>query len=163
MQPFEEVDQQYQEMVFRFLLRLCRNQHLAEECCQETFYQALKAWKSFRGEGKVSTWLCTIARRVYLANLSSITKREKVSALIHSADDVTEMFVEHDRQMVAQKMLHELPEPFREVFTLRTFCELNHRQIGELFGKTETWSRVTYHRARCMLQQAVEDKNENQL
>ena len=60
--------------------------------------------------------------------------------------------------MIAQKMLHGLQEPFREVFTLRTFCELSHGQIGELFGKTETWSRVTYHRARCMLQKAMEDE-----
>lgn len=158
MQPFEEVYKQYQEMVFRFLLRLCRNQHLAEECCQETFYQALKGWNNFRGEGKVSTWLCTIARRVYYSNVSKIVSYEKEPSFSKATDDVAEMFIERDRQMIAQKILHELPEPFREVFTLRTFCELNHGQIGELFGKTETWSRVTYHRARCMLQKAMEDE-----
>lgn len=157
MQPFEEVYKQYQEMVFRFLLRLCRNRHLAEECCQETFYQALKGWKNFRGEGKVSTWLCTIARRVYYSNVSSINSCENISSYQKATGDIAEIFVERDRQMIAQRILHELPEPFREVFMLRTFCELNHGQIGELFGKTETWSRVTYHRARCMIQKAMED------
>ena len=158
MHSFEEVYEQYQEMVFRFLLRLCRNQHLAEECCQETFYQALKGWKNYRGEGKVSTWLCTIARRVYYSNVNEIIRFEKEPPFSKACEDVAEHFVERDRQMIAQKMLHGLQEPFREVFTLRTFCELSHGQIGELFGKTETWSRVTYHRARCMLQKAMEDE-----
>jgi len=59
-------------------------------------------------------------------------------------------------------MLHLIEEPYREVFTLRTFCELSHSQIAELFGKSEAWSRVTYYRARQMLQNGMKEENERE-
>lgn len=49
--------------------------------------------------------------------------------------------------------LHSLPEPYREVFSLRTLGELSFAQIGELFGKSEGWARVTYYRAKLKLQE----------
>ena len=61
--------------------------------------------------------------------------------------------------MHAHRVLHTLEEPFREVFTLRTFCDLSHSQIAELFGKSESWSRVTYYRARQMLQKTIREEN----
>lgn len=63
--------------------------------------------------------------------------------------------------MIAHRMLHLLDEPYREVFTLRTFCDLTHAQIADLFGKSESWSRVTYYRARQQLQDAMKE-NENE-
>ena len=71
--------------------------------------------------------------------------------------DIAEALVASDRQMAAQKLLHRLPEPYREVFTLRTFCDLSHAQIGELFEKSDAWARVTYFRARQMLQEAMKE------
>ena len=52
-------------------------------------------------------------------------------------------------------ILHELPEPYKEVFQLRVFGELAFGQIGRIFGKTETWARVTYHRARLKIQERM--------
>ena len=49
--------------------------------------------------------------------------------------------------------LHRLSEPYKEVFLLRTLGQLSFKQIGALFGKTENWACVTYHRARTKLQQ----------
>ena len=49
------------------------------------------------------------------------------------------------------RILHELEEPYKEVFQLRVFGELSFRQIGSIFGKTETWARVTHHRARLKI------------
>jgi RNA polymerase sigma-70 factor (ECF subfamily) len=62
--------------------------------------------------------------------------------------------------MIAHRYLHNLEEPYREVFTLRTFCDLSHAQIAELFGKTESWSRVTYYRARRILQDAMKENRD---
>ena len=61
--------------------------------------------------------------------------------------------------MIAHRLLHKLDEPYREVFTLRTFCDLSHGEIAELFGKSESWSRVTYYRARQLLQDAIKEEN----
>ena len=60
--------------------------------------------------------------------------------------------------MIAHGILHGLEEPYREVFTLKTFCDLNHSQIAGLYGKTESWSRVTYYRARQMIQEKMREK-----
>ena len=53
-----------------------------------------------------------------------------------------------DSVLQIHMVLHELPEPYKEVFQLRVFGELTFAQIGMVFGKTENWARVTYHRAR---------------
>lgn len=142
--------------VYGYLFRLCGNRDLADELTQETFFQAARQWKSFRGEAGVATWLCAISKRLYYSELRA---RRNAPTLLPDAGekaaeaDLSEAFVDRDLAMRAQQALHGLPEPYREVFTLRTFCEMNHQQIGLLFQKSDTWARVTYHRARMMLAQ----------
>ena len=68
--------------------------------------------------------------------------------------------VRRDQALIAHRRLHTLEEPYREVFTLRTFCDLSHTQIAEVFGKSEAWSRVTYYRARRMLQDAMKENDD---
>ena len=64
-----------------------------------------------------------------------------------------------DRNMALQihLVLHEMPEPYKEVFQLRIFGELSFSQIGMIFGKSENWARVTYHRARLKIQERMEE------
>ena len=158
MADFETTYREYQQMIQRFLLRLCGNQHLAEELTQETFYQALKHWGEFRGQSSVSTWLCTIAKR----QLYNAVRRKEALPLEEAAeaaaDDVTDALVQSDRMMAAHRLVHRLPEPMREVFTLRTFGDLSHAQIGSLFGKSDSWARVTYYRARQQLSEMAKEE-----
>jgi len=53
------------------------------------------------------------------------------------------------------KILHKLEEPYKEVFSLRTFGELSFKQIGDLFEKTESWARVTYYRAKTKIKEEL--------
>ena len=46
------------------------------------------------------------------------------------------------------RIIHKMDEPYKEVFTLKVFGDLSFKDISFLFGKTESWARVTYHRAR---------------
>jgi RNA polymerase sigma-70 factor (ECF subfamily) len=50
-------------------------------------------------------------------------------------------------------LLHQMKEPYKEVFQLRVFGELSFKEIGMIFSKTENWARVTYHRAKLILQE----------
>lgn len=156
MRDFSAVYGEYREMIYRFIYRLCRNEELADELTQETFYQAMKSWANYRGDSSVSTWLCAIAKRLYYASLRKPQALELTENAAHTPD-IAEALLSSDRQMAAQRVLHRLPEPYREVFTLRTFCDLSHAQIAQLFEKSESWARVTYHRARQMLQEAMRE------
>lgn len=153
----EEVYRQHRDMVQRYLYRLCRNETLAEELTQETFYQALKSWDRFKGQSSVATWLCSIAKRLYWSTLRkkdiSVAEEKTESA----QPDFVDQLIQRDRAMTAHQLLHALKEPYREVFTLRTFCDMSHAEIGQLFRKSESWARVTYYRARQMLQEALKE------
>ena len=161
MTDLDEVYSKFSGTVTSYLLRLCGNQQLAEELTQETFYQAVRCIGRFDGKSSISTWLCSIARHLYYDYLRKQKPTVPVTDTIPSPEDFTDRIENRDQAMHAHRVLHALEEPFREVFTLRTFCDLSHSQIAELFGKSESWSRVTYFRARQMLQKAIrEDHHE---
>ena len=121
-QDFDAVYRQHYELVYRFALRLCGEASLAEEIAQETFYLALRNYAKFRGDSSLATWLCGIAKRVYWTNVKRPRARplEEESQRVPGPDSGA-AYVEHDRRMTAQRVLHALDEPYREVFTRRTF------------------------------------------
>ena len=105
----------------------------------------------------MATWLCAIAKRLYWQSLRKPAPASWETEPEIGVPDFTEQLVRRDRMMAAQRLLHDLPEPYREVFTLRTFCDLSHAQIGELFGKSDQWARVTYYRARKLLAETLKE------
>ena len=157
MTDFQEVYCLYFREVYRYALSLCRNESLAEEITQETFYKALAKLDSFDGKCKISVWLCQIAKNTYI----SICRKNKHLNLNASTDlsqsngDIEESFFDKETAFAIHKVLHTLDEPYKEVFSLRTFGELSFKQIAELFGKTEAWARVTYHRARLRIKEEL--------
>lgn len=157
MTNIREVYQLYFRDVYRYALSLCRNESIAEEITQETFYKALQKLDSFDGKGKVSVWLCQIAKNTYL---SMCRKDRHVdpdadTALLPGEGSMEERLFDRETALAIHKVLHALEEPYKEVFTLRTFGELSFQQIAALFGKTETWARVTYHRARLKIKEGL--------
>ena len=62
-------------------------------------------------------------------------------------ESLEERFIDHEEQIRIHEILHVLPEPYKEVFTLRVMAELSYKDISRLFGKSESWARVTYYRA----------------
>lgn len=157
MEDFQEVYELYFRDVYRYALSLCRNESIAEEVTQETFYKALAKLDSFDGKCKVSVWLCQIAKNTYL---SMCRKKKHLDPNIDTDKlvDVWSMedsFCNKETTFAVHKILHDLDEPYKEVFSLRTFGELSFKQIGELFEKTEAWARVTYHRARLKIKEEL--------
>lgn len=75
----------------------------------------------------------------------------------HEAEERLFAQVIEDKETAFQvhKILHELREPYKEVFSLRVFGELSFREIGELFQKSEHWACVTYHRAKSMIREKL--------
>lgn len=156
MTDFEQVYADYYETVYGYSLRLCRNADLAEEITQETFFRALKGIGGFQGGCKLSVWLCQIAKNTYF----SMLEKKKRTAGLPSEEfpdtcDVEQQFQDRETALAVHKALHSLPEPYREVFWLRAFGELSFAQVASLFGKTESWARVTYHRAKLKIKEEL--------
>ena len=158
MDDLEMIYREYYPIVYRYLLKLCMDPELAEELCQETMFQSIQKIHTFKGESKLSTWLCTIAKNLYY---SEYKKRQRVTLdypldTIPSELDLEEKLRKKETAREIHIILHELDEPYKEVFWLRTFADLSFREIGGLFQKTENWARVTYYRAKNKIKEALE-------
>lgn len=151
MEDFEKMCHQEYQTVQKFLLRLSGNAALAEELTQETFYQAMRKWKTFRNQCAVSTWLCGIAKNLFYTYCRKPRPAPIDQVPEKPGEDFVDTLLDKEQRLQAHRLLHSLPEPYREVVTLRTFGELTHQEIGTLFGKPERWARVTYYRDRQML------------
>lgn len=153
MEDYQEIYTLYFQDVFKYVLALSRDPSLAEEITQEAFFKALKPLDSFQGQCKLYVWLCQIAKNTYLSYLKKHKEPEKEETLTSSLE---EMMLDKESVFLIHQALHNLPEPYKEVFSLRVLGELSFRQIGLLFGKTENWARVTYHRARLTIKEELE-------
>ena len=155
MPDIEEIYRTYFADVYRYVLALSRDAHTAEEVTQETFFRALSSIGRFRGGCQLRVWLCQIARNQYL---SLCRERRHCGELEQEPGDdgIERGFADRDAARQLHQLLHALPEPYKEVFSLRTFGELPFAQIAELFGKTEAWARVTYFRARQKLKEGFD-------
>lgn len=150
---FQDVYEQYFRDVYKYVLALCRDTVLAEEITQETFFKALKSIDSFRGQCKLYVWLCQIAKNTYFSYLK---KQKQVLPLDdREADSIEQVLEDQSTAVEIHRILHAMEEPYKEVFTLRTFGQLSFRQIGDLFKKTEGWARVTYHRAKIKIREEL--------
>lgn len=166
MTEFEKIYRTYFNDVFLYIRRLSNDEHIAEEIASEAFFKAMRSIKRFRGDCDIRVWLCQIAKNCYLSYLKNAGRTDSIedtelSNQPSQAETAEEQLVRRDEASQIQKLLHDLPEVYKEVFMWRVFAELSFKQIAEIFGKTENWACVTYHRARKMIKEKSEaEKNE---
>jgi len=159
---YEKLYNSYYMQVYSYVVSISKNQELAEEITQNTFCKAISSKLPFQGNSGELTWLCSIAKNLYLDEL----RRRQHIADSHelgeiSSDENTEgAAADSDIAFRIHIVLHRLEEPYKEVFQLRVFGELSFAQIAKIFGKTETWARVTYHRAKIKIQERMDDRRE---
>ena len=150
MATLEELYETYFRDVFLYLKALTGQEHLAQDLTSETFLKAMGSLDQFRGNCDVRVWLCQIAKNAYYSHLRR-TRREVLGQTPSEEAaplDAEQAFLSQEASMKLYELLHQLPEPYKEVFTLRVLGELSFRQIGQVFGRTENWACVTYHRAK---------------
>ena len=143
--------------VYSYLLTLTRDKSLSEELAQDTFCRAFTSKSDYRRDCDVFTWLCAIAKNLYADELRRRKRFDSFPQDIASGEDMELDLADKEQVLRIHTLLHSLSEPYREVFELRVFGELSFRQIGTVFGKTESWARVTYHRAKVQLQERMVD------
>ena len=161
MAEFEEVYRRYFRDVYLYAKALTRDPRLAEEIVSETFFKAMRGLADFRGGCDVRVWLCRIARNCYYSHLRKAGRLTELEGERADPDaGPEEAFLRQDTAMRAHAALHRLPEPYREVFSLRIFGELNFAQIGAVFDRTANWACVTFHRARKALIRGLEEETD---
>ena len=153
MTDFEKIFNDNREFIFKYLMKLTRNYSLAEELMQETFFRAYMNFSSLRNKDKASVWLCQIAKNTYYAWYNEQKRidtydNEKVSG---ASENPEEIIIEKELSEKAVACLNELDEPYREVFTLSVVGELSLKEISTMYGKSESWARVTFYRAKQKL------------
>jgi len=135
--------------VYYFVLSISRNAKVAEEITQETFFRALKNIDKFRGDCKMNVWLCQIAKNTYFSYLNKQRRIDRKETTTKAGENgIDEIIQNKEETFRMHRVLHSLDEPYKEVFMLRVFGELSYAQISKVFGKTESWGRVTFHRVK---------------
>lgn len=154
---FEKLYETYYMRVYSYVMTLAGKQHMAEEITQEAFYKAFTAKSAFRGESNEVTWLCAIARNLFLDEMRRQSKSVEadLDANADSGVNIESEVEDRDASYRIHQALQALEEPYRRVFELRIFGELSFREIGDICEKTENWARVTYHRAKLKLQNSI--------
>lgn len=157
VQDMEAIYRNHANMVYKFLLSKTRDADYAEELTQEVFYRAIQSVERYDGTCKVTTWLCAIARHVWLQDLNKRKRRrqESLSNDLAASENVEEQVLESGQRTEIFRQLHQLAEPMREVMYLRLSGELSFRDIGEILDKDETWARVTFYRGKQKLAKGV--------
>lgn len=166
MEDFVKIYKGYLTDVYKFLVKLSGNPDIAEELTQATFVTAFEHLDGFKGTCKISVWLCQIAKYEYYAYYRKNKRfvdgeppdEYKGMRLSESPE---ERIIRKEEQLEILEVLKELPEPYREVFTLHIMGEVSYRDISRLFGKTESWARVTYYRAKSMIIERLGGKKDD--
>ncbi len=160
MGDFEQFYEQYFNDVYRYLRGLTANESLAEELTQEAFYKSLRSIDHFKGDCDIRVWLCQIAKNCYFSYLKKhkrITTEEELENIKDVGENFEQILANKEMAFQIHKLIHEMQDPYKEVFSLRVFGELSFKQIAALFGKTEHWACVTYHRAKSKIQDGLEE------
>lgn len=156
MQDMEQIYEQYFETVNKYLFCLTHNNDISEELTQETFYKAVKKIDTYKGECKISVWLCQIAKHIwydYCKKNKKVIQVEEELLKTREEDTTEQKVISNDAKMLLYKKMQALDEKTREVIYLRITGELSFKEIGIILNKTENWARVTFYRGKNQLKE----------
>lgn len=156
----EELYNEYFKMIYKYLLCLTHNHEIAEDLTQETFCKAIAKIDTFKEDCKVSTWLCAIAKNLWLNELRKDKRSKMVTMnnLPNVQEDIEAKFLQEQNKEELYKKIHELDSLIREIFYLRLLGNLSFKEIGDIMNKSEVWARVNFYRAKQKMKES--DKNE---
>lgn len=154
LQDMDQIYREHAKTVYKFLCIKTQNAAWAEELTQETFYRAIYSLDSYNGKCSITTWLCQIAKHIWQQELEKKSKHPTAQlddAIPAFTIQIDEQIIQAEQKARIIKALHCLGEPAREVLYLRLFGEVSFNEIGEVFGQSETWARVTFFRGKKQL------------
>ena len=158
MTEFERIYEKNYTTVYRYILSLCRDASLAEEIAQDAFVKALEHIDQFDGRCQLYVWICQIAKNTYFTHQKKQKRFVSNPPMpVYTEAGPEEQIFDKESARRLHALLDQLPEPYREVFSLRVFGELSFSQIGAIYGKTDSWARLIYFRAKKKLKEDLDE------
>ena len=159
---YEKLFLEKRELVYRYLFSLCRDPVLAEELTQETFFRAYINFGSLRNREKAGVWLCSIGKNCFYAwcreqkrvQPQEVPKTESVSV------DPEKVYIDGEAYKALHDCINALEEPYGQVLKSRVVDGLSLQEISRIYGKSESWARVTFYRAKEKLKERMKHGNE---
>lgn len=157
MTEFEKLFNENRDFIFKYLMKMTRNSSLSEELTQETFFRAYMNYASLKNKNKAPVWLCQIAKNTYYAWYNEQKDKTALDDFetVEDGQSIEDDFLRKELSQKALLCLHELEEPYKEVFMLCVFGDFSLKDISLIFGKSESWARVTFYRAKQKLSERM--------
>ena len=155
----DSVYREYEKLVYRFLYSHTHDAEWSQELMQETFLRAVNSISRYNGTCKLSVWLCQIAKQILYQELRKKKQIETVELVDYLTDDSAPngetSILKQESKIELYREIHLLPEREREVVLYRITGELSFREIGEILGKSENWSRTVFYRAKQKIREEL--------
>ena len=168
MQDIDKIYKKYGEIVYKYVFCLTGNEDTTEEIVQETFLVAVKDINKFRGECKISTWLCQISKYIWYKKLKKEKlKKEKLKKEIpldilqntlFIEESIEENLLNKEKKIQLFKKLQNFDEDTKNVMYLRIFGNFEYNEIAEIMNKTSNWARVVFFRGKQKLKEELENE-----
>lgn len=153
----------YYKDVFCFARALSGSVDIAEDVTQNTFCKAIEASYKFRGDCDIRVWLCQIAKNDYYnylrkekRNVSGLVEEDVFLNVPDTAEPAINRIETVEEAKEIREVLENMEEPYKTVFSLKVLHEVSYQKIAEVHGKTESWARVTFYRAKAKILDALE-------
>ncbi len=159
MDTLESFYRAHYRVVYRYLLSLCGNRSVAEDLASETFLRAIRHIERYDGTCKPTTWLCQIGKNLWLNECRRqrrlVPLEDTLEAALPSPEDA---LAGREALRAVFAAAQTLPTLQRQVFLMR-LEGLSHREIGAALGRSETWARVTFFRAKGQILERMEGRH----
>ena len=152
MRKIEKIYREYYDTVFKYLFCLTHDKDISEDLVQETFIRMIKNIDKFEGKSKLSSWLCEIAKNLWIdylrKNKRKVELNEDEELNIQSEQNIENEYIEREDENKVFEKIKALDEISQKVMYLRIKGEMSFKEIGDVLGKSENWARVTFYRAK---------------
>ena len=164
MQDIEEIYKNYAKTVYKYIFCLCKNETLSEDIMQETFLVASENIDKYRGESKISTWLCSIAKFIWYKRIKKDKQINKIpfeenDNFIFIEDVLDENLLKKEEKIWMYKKINSLDEETKNIMYLRILGDLTYEEISEIVGKSINYVRVKFFRGK---EKIIKEKKEDE-
>ncbi len=139
-------------------MSLSHDEHISEDIVQEAFFKALKNIDSYDPSQNIFVWLCVIAKNTYYSHCRKqrpITSDSDIHTMVDESLPAVDRIIEDENLQELSEALEMLKDPYHQVLLLHVYSKMTFAEIAKRCRKTESWARVTYHRAIKLLKEII--------